>query len=106
MAICPSHPDKNPSLSIKEGDERILLYCHGSCSQDEILEGMGLTWRDIVYNAVNYSDPEAVYTYENENGETLFEVLRFPGKKIRQRHTDPETGEEVWSLDDVRRVLY
>lgn len=110
MARCPAHEDRTASLSITEGESRILLHCHANCAQDDVLAAMGLDWRDVVYEAVNYAEPEAVYEYVDETGELLFEALRFPGKKFRQRHivTDPETGETItyWNLDNVRRVLY
>ena len=106
MARCPAHSDSTASLKVDDGDERILLHCHAGCAQDDILAALGLTWKDIVKNAVNYAEPEAVYQYTDETGALLFEALRFPGKKFRQRHTDPETGEVVWSLEGVRRVIY
>src|ERR671916_3059153 len=38
MALCPAHNDRNPSLSIKEGDNgRPLLYCHAGCSFEQIM---------------------------------------------------------------------
>ena len=31
-APCPAHEDRNPSLSISEGDDgRALLFCHRGC---------------------------------------------------------------------------
>lgn len=44
-ACCPSHPDKNPSLSIDEKNGKILVYCHSKCEQSQVVEklkGMGL----------------------------------------------------------------
>ena len=45
--------------------------------------------------------PEEVYVYEDERGEPLFEVCRFPGKEFRQRRPDGH-----WGLGDTRRVIY
>ena len=47
----------------------------------------------------------AVYGYQDEEGTTLFEVVRFPGKKFRQRRPDGHGG-WIWNLKEVRRVLY
>jgi len=111
-AICPAHDDRNASLSVTEGDERLLLHCHAGCDPDDILSKLGKDWRDIVYNAgPDYSQPEAVYDYTNESGEVLFQAVRFPGKQFRQRHYAPEdvaarADGYVWNLDGVRRVLY
>jgi hypothetical protein len=44
MACCPSHPDKNASLSLGEKvDGRILLHCFAGCGTDEVLGAIGLT---------------------------------------------------------------
>jgi hypothetical protein len=43
MALCPAHPDKRPSLSIREGDDaRVLIYCFAGCGAVEILDAIGL----------------------------------------------------------------
>jgi putative DNA primase/helicase len=47
------------------------------------------------------SEPEAIYDYRDETGALLFQVIRFPGKKIRNRGPDG-----TWKLNGARRVLY
>lgn len=112
VAICPAHDDRNASLSITEGDERLLLHCHAGCDADDVLAAIGKDWTDIVYRkAVNYSEPEAIYDYVDEEGHVLFQAVRLPGKQFRQRHYAPEDPAAkpdgyVWNLDGVRRVLY
>lgn len=102
--LCPAHDDKNPSLSVTEREGRLLLFCHAGCPTDAVLEALGMTYADIGGNG--HGEPEAVYTYTDEHGNVLFEALRYAGKKFRQRRREPETGEIVWNLDGVRRVLY
>jgi 5S rRNA maturation endonuclease (ribonuclease M5) len=46
----------------------------------------------------------ASYDYRSENGELLFQTLRFFPKDFRQRR--PRKGEWIWNLQGVRRVLY
>lgn len=47
-ARCPGHPDKSPSLSIREAEDgRILLYDFAGCSPREILSAIGLGFRDL-----------------------------------------------------------
>ncbi len=44
---CPAHDDRNPSLSLSEGEGRVLLYCHAGCSTEEITKTIGLDMRDL-----------------------------------------------------------
>ena len=36
VACCPAHPDKTPSLSLRDEDSRVLWKCHAGCTQDEV----------------------------------------------------------------------
>ena len=47
-ACCPAHPDKNPSMSIKQtSDGKILVYCFAGCSARDIVESAGLKMTDL-----------------------------------------------------------
>ncbi len=47
-ALCPAHDDREPSLSIKEGDDgRVLLYCHAGCPTEGVLRALDMTFRDL-----------------------------------------------------------
>lgn len=98
-ARCPAHEDRAPSLSVTEGDDRLLVFCHAGCDQDDVLDALGLSWKDIVYETTD--EPEAVYPYTDESGNLLYEVVRFPGKKFRQRKANGD-----WNLNGTRRVPY
>jgi putative DNA primase/helicase len=102
-AQCPAHDDRNPSLSITEqADGKVLLHCHAGCEIDDVLAAIGLEKRDLfVDNGHGTHDEEAVYRYLDEQGKPLFEVVRLPGKKFRQR-----TPDGSWGLNGARRVLY
>lgn len=52
MARCPvpSHDDRNPSLSIHEGDRAVLLKCWAGCPLDEICAAILIHPRDLFYN--------------------------------------------------------
>lgn len=102
---CPSHEDREASLGVAEGDEGLLVSCHAGCATQDVLYALGLTFKDLFFNSVNHAEPEAVYSYTDENRAELYQAVRFPGKKFRQRHLG-EDGEWVWNLDGVRRVLY
>jgi hypothetical protein len=47
-ALCPAHPDKNPSLSItREIDGRVLVKCLAHCETQAVLSSVGLEFRDL-----------------------------------------------------------
>ncbi|MGH8320551.1 MAG: DNA primase [Gammaproteobacteria bacterium] len=48
IARCPAHPDKTPSLAVRElSDGTILLHCFAECSAAEIVSAVGLTLGDL-----------------------------------------------------------
>ena len=48
MCTCPAHDDRNPSLSVKQGDDRrVLLHCHRGCSVESVVDVLGLEMRDL-----------------------------------------------------------
>ena len=49
-ARCPSHPDKNPSLSIAEGERGLLVKCWGGCTLDEITAALGIEIKDLFFD--------------------------------------------------------
>jgi putative DNA primase/helicase len=103
---CPAHDDRNPSLSVSQGNEGVVLYCHAGCTTEDVVAALGLTMADLFDTPKsNASDIVATYDYTDENGTLLFQVVRFTGKKFRQRRPDGQGG-WIWKLGDTRRVLY
>lgn len=47
IARCPAHEDQSPSLSIREADGKILLYCFSGCRTEKIVAALGLAMRDL-----------------------------------------------------------
>lgn len=37
---CPAHDDRNPSMTVTAGQDKVLAHCHAGCSFDDILEAM------------------------------------------------------------------
>jgi hypothetical protein len=53
MARCPAHDDREPSLSIRSGnDGRVLLHCHPGCSPEEVVKAAGIRMSDLFPDAV------------------------------------------------------
>lgn len=49
-ARCPAHYDKTNSLSIREEDSKILLYCFASCKTEDIVKSIGLNMSNLFIN--------------------------------------------------------
>jgi putative DNA primase/helicase len=98
-ARCPNHADQVASLGVIDGDEAIVITCFAGCDKRDILEQMGLEWKDLwfdqessngSFSARKLDEPEATYIYEDERGSELYRVIRYPGKRFRQeRRTVP-----------------
>ena len=104
-ARCPSHEDRVSSLGVAENGDKLLVTCRAGCPTEDVVAALGLSMRDLFYESGN-GEPKAVYEYTDEHGEPLYETVRFPGKKFKQRRYDPETRELLWGLDGTHRVLY
>jgi 5S rRNA maturation endonuclease (ribonuclease M5) len=94
-ALCPAHADKNPSLSIKEENGKIILHCFAGCSYESIMRIIG----DVEVESYDYTD---------EKGKILYQSVRFVkpdgNKTFKQRQ--PVNGHWDWSTKGVRPVLY
>lgn len=112
-ARCPAHPDKNPSLSVREAEDgRVLLKCHRECEQDLVRSALGLSWSDLFADegsslkGHHRGQVSATYDYVNEAGALLFQAVRYCAPKaFRQRRPDGRGG-WIGTLEGVRRVLY
>ena len=66
--------------------------------------------RDIVGVSLadlgQYRKLEATYTYCDEDGAPLYDVLRYRPKGFSVRRLDPITGDWLSDLGDTRKVLY
>ncbi len=117
---CPAHEDRRASLSITDKtDGKILVHCHAGCDQELViaeLKGQGL-WpsqksQDVIEPTpvqINLGPSRgrviATYDYVDEDGQVLYQALRYDPKDFRQR-TPNGDGTWRWSIKGVRRVLY
>jgi hypothetical protein len=110
QALCPAHNDRNPSLSIKEGDGgRIVLHCHKGCSPEDVVKAIGLKMSDLFPSAddkrhKSNGKPQtplgrvvAHYDYRDEDGYLLYQVTRHRPKDFRQRRPVGKNG-WAWNL--------
>jgi putative DNA primase/helicase len=104
-AKCPAHDDQRASLSFRKGDKGTVVKCHKGCSTEAVVEALGLKMGDLFDEPRGPRHEVARYAYSDENGDLLFEVVRFEPKDFRQRRPDGNGG-WIWKLGDTRRVLY
>lgn len=106
-ALCPSHADKNPSLSVGLSDSgNVLLHCHAGCEKQSILDAAGLTMNDLFpeKRTTQKSRIVATYDYRDEVGNLLFQTVRYEPKDFKQRRLNGDRW--VWNLRETRRVPY
>ena len=111
-ACCPAHEDENPSLSIAAGDGgKILLYCHAGCSFVQLVQALRLNEREQRANGFQFKYATekkrivAKYDYTDEDGEVLYQIVRYEPKGFGVRRPDGNGGWN-WGLDGSRRVIY
>jgi putative DNA primase/helicase len=104
LACCPAHEDHNPSLSIRQEGNRVLLKCHAHCTQEAVIDALrerGL-WEPRPVR-VETIPSKTFYVYNDEQGKPLHRTERKANKKFilwsfQNRQWIPKLG--------PRRVLY
>src|SRR5690606_14013366 len=75
---------------------------------DDVLGALGLTWADVCApngdGPGHLGAPIATYVYVDEQGRTLFRVVRYAGKEFRQHAW--QGGSWAPKLGATRRVIY
>lgn len=112
-ALCPAHSDQNPTLSVREKDDKILLNCFAHCPKESIVSALGIELKDLFAEpkqskaANNFQSKKivAVYDYADESGEILYQNVRYEPKDFRQRKPNGAGGYD-YSLNGRRRVPY
>jgi hypothetical protein len=109
-ALCPAHEDHNPSLSVTQKDNKILLHCHAGCATDAVISHLQIEIKDLFIDNPETTTPvnpaiAATYDYKDEKGNVLYQVVRQIPKSFIQRHKNGG-GEWIYNMDGVRRVLY
>ena len=101
-ALCPSHDDKNPSLTAYYTDEKIFVYCHARCSFKSIVNSLGMNESQFFAKEKTKSSKSrevARYRYEDKEGNHAFDVVRFELKDFKTQRPDGK-----WALEGAARV--
>lgn len=120
---CPAHQDREASAGAAPrsiGSAGVVIKCLAGCDTAAVLAAVGLTMRDTYDDGrerITNSDggwrKVKSYPYVDENGATLFEVIRKErfdedGKR-RKRFVQRQPigdGQWKWSIEGTRRVPY
>lgn len=117
MCQCPCHPDKKASLSIDKIGNKILLHCFAGCKSEDILAAVGLTFSDLFDQPREQSYIEklekhrgkhiaAIYKYTDENGNYLYEKIRFQNKDMLIGVYVQETESFLYGLSGNHKTLF
>ena len=116
------HADRNPSLSIDRKDGRTVGCCHACGLKGTPVQIAADVWglslgdaAERLVSEIGITVPAksggtglgeiiATYEYVDEDGEHLFEVVRYFPKDFRQRVRQGPGW--TWKLGDTRRVIY
>jgi hypothetical protein len=75
---CPAHEDRNPSLSARYTDGRVLIHCHAGCDTRDVLAALELTMADLFDEKGKRSwkpDPEEQARYVRRKTMTPVQIL-------------------------------
>ena len=102
-AKCPVHQGQSDnSLHLWEEANALRVHCFSGCHPKDIMERLA-----IPQEKGQGESPQEIYSYQNGQGYTVFQVVRFPGKKFRQRRPDPaHPGRYIWDMKGVPPILY
>ncbi len=111
-AVCPSHPDQSPSLSIGIGaNGSVVFNCKAGCTNEMVLEAMSLEMKDLFppETRVKPQEEKSIYDYWDEQRDLLFQVVKKKKangtKEFVQRKPDGAGG-WIYSTTGVRKPLY
>lgn len=108
-ACCPFHQEERPSFSYNVAKQ--VFSCHACGARGgwkKLAKQLGIELPQSKLGGPRATAERrivAVYRYEDETGELLFEKVRYEPKGFAQRRPDGAGG-YLYDLLDVRRVLY
>ena len=105
---CPAHEDRGPSLSVTEAsDGRVLLHCFAGCDTIDVLQAIGLDWKDLFPGGM---DTNAKREYRKQASAQAKKDAEFILLFAENAPFLSESDEQYFAgirknLDDAERVL-
>jgi len=100
---CPAHDDKNPSLSLCDGDDgKLIAHCYAGCSWEQIQKALE---REGINYSRGRSHHKKVIPFRSSDKNRILEVgEKIRGLPITERYDYPtENGEYLYSKYRLRR---
>jgi putative DNA primase/helicase len=114
LAPGPGHSPRDRSLSVKpspEAPDGFMVHSHAGddwrACRDHVYSRLSIVRETSPSQqpATKKSRIAALYDYQDENCELLFQVARLEPKSFRQCRPDGNGG-RVWNMDGIRRIPY
>lgn len=101
-AKCPVHQGQSDtSLHLWEESDTLRVHCFSGCHNKDILDRLNIA------PSKKGESPQDIYSYQNSQGYMVFQVVRLPGKKFRQRRPDlAHPGQYIWDMKGIPPILY
>ncbi len=108
QAQCPAHEDSNPSLTVTDKGDKVLLYCHRGCDVTAIISNLSMKQSDLFQNpntppisnkrTHNYPDEDSIIIKRK--------IIVGTGKKTGYWQTPDGNGGWQNGLNDARKIPY
>lgn len=107
-ACCPSHKDKSPSLSIREGqDGRVLVHCFAGCSVHDVVGSVGMSVNDLFppderRREYGHSKPAVKASFYSSD---LMRIIGFESLVVQIAAIDMANGKKLSDTDRGRLTV-
>ncbi len=89
VARCPAHDDHDPSLSITDTGDKILLKCWAGCESQNILDAIGLDW-----SALFREDLERSHNLSHAAVKSVARSVAYDMAYLQTNNPDPVKADE------------
>ena len=104
IAKCPAHDDRDPSLSLRDVQRKVLVHCHAGCDQNAVVAALKSLRLWPEPDSSQSGRIVSAFDYTDEDGTLLYQIVRLEPKRFRQRYPDG-CGGWIWKKYK-RQVLY
>jgi hypothetical protein len=97
--------DLKPGLHVAYDGRGVALTCHVGCTTAQILDAIGLTYKDLFDEPLEKREP-LYYKYLDSDGEVLFAKLKHFPKRYSIKHPNGDGSWQDGIAKGTPRVIY